>query len=80
MNRSMRGRRQRVTPEAAAAVRADLATCEWGARGGRYALWAELLHVSVSTIQRTVQMWAGRVPDVRRPTSNTVTSNTSEFA
>ncbi len=57
------GRRPRVTPETAALIRVDLATCEWGKRGERYAYWAHRLSVSESTIERTVQRWAGRVPD-----------------
>lgn len=60
---STRGRPPRLTPEVAATVRADLAACPWGQRGERYAYWAERLYVCEGTIQRTVQRWAGRVPD-----------------
>jgi hypothetical protein len=57
------GRRLRLTPEVAGQIRSDLASCEWGKRGERYAYWADRLGVSYSTIERTVQLWAGRVPD-----------------
>lgn len=87
MSVGIKGRRQRLTPEAAAKVREDLATCEWGQRGERYALWAARLFVSENTIQRTVQRWAGRVPDGQAPASRetqralrrTPTAITSKF-
>jgi hypothetical protein len=57
----MPGRRLSAADEAR--VRAAFAKIPRGKRGFAYAEWAARLHVSGNTIQRTVQRWAGRVPE-----------------
>lgn len=56
-------RARKLSPAQEAAVRNHLAMVPIGRREQAYEDWAAQMGVSVNTIQRTVQRWAGRVPE-----------------